>query len=468
MKKIIFFLMVLGTSILYAAPSTTGSSITRASIVETASSAIGQVKYCLAIPGAKRPCPSGNYGKDPTTGYSDCSGFVSWVYSQAGVKIPQGTGGLSQISSYGCQLKKDFQNIQAGDVMYFTGSGGKVGHVVIATGVVKNGQVQVIQNSGGSAGEVNIAFINPGRYNGYYSADCILEKAPKGSYDYSNEILPDTPERAEWNLEIGKIDFQDLSNRIIATITKNFDKFKEGILTIFFYLAVVDFLWALILLLSDELDDNITVIFKKCFKYTFMFWIISSFQIIVQLFWDLFVGIGSVFGSNEIMTSIDSLWSTGMRVEASLITDFYNSGIGNLWSWLYNFNGMFVNTLFWIIAMVLVTVLIIFIIAQAFIIKLEFFFLVSFSVVYYAASVLEPFEFLKEKMLDIILSLGIKLVVLTALVQISLNTILERQMSISKHIDAFEWIGACIILWFLLNRIPKIVIAILNGKSTLN
>ena len=82
-------------------------------------------------------------GSAPQTGF-DCSGFVQFVYSRNGVTLPrtsrqQATAGRSMTT------KLD-GNLRAGDLLFFSQSGGSVDHVAIYAG---NDRILHSSSSGG-------------------------------------------------------------------------------------------------------------------------------------------------------------------------------------------------------------------------------------------------------------------------------------------------------------------------------
>lgn len=89
----------------YSAPSTSGGGL---------SAVLNAGKPFLGMPY--------NWGgKSPSTGF-DCSGFVSWAYSQAGVSIPSST---SLLKTYG--QKVPYSQIQPGDLVFFFSGNSHVG-----------------------------------------------------------------------------------------------------------------------------------------------------------------------------------------------------------------------------------------------------------------------------------------------------------------------------------------------------
>ncbi len=79
------------------------------------------IKFALQYEGV--PYRSGGTSKD---GF-DCSGFCSHVFKSFGMEIPRTSRDQSTVG-----MPVDFENIQAGDLMFFKGSrSGTVGHVAL-------------------------------------------------------------------------------------------------------------------------------------------------------------------------------------------------------------------------------------------------------------------------------------------------------------------------------------------------
>ncbi|WP_226376882.1 C40 family peptidase [Oceanobacillus halotolerans] len=70
----------------------------------------------------------GRTASDIRNGFFDCSGFVSWAYSQAGYSLPAQTGALANVGS---QVSPS--NMQPGDLVFFN-TNGTNGHVGIYVG----------------------------------------------------------------------------------------------------------------------------------------------------------------------------------------------------------------------------------------------------------------------------------------------------------------------------------------------
>lgn len=68
------------------------------------------------------------YGGTTTKGF-DCSGFTQYVFKNVGVDLPRVASSQANIPN-GITVSKD--NIQAGDLLFFSYGGGGIGHVGIA------------------------------------------------------------------------------------------------------------------------------------------------------------------------------------------------------------------------------------------------------------------------------------------------------------------------------------------------
>lgn len=80
-------------------------------------------------------------GTSPERGF-DCSGFVQYVYRKIGYSLPRTT---RQQATVGKKVRRN--NLQPGDLVFFTGSdknSGTVGHVGIVTEINRNGQFYFI------------------------------------------------------------------------------------------------------------------------------------------------------------------------------------------------------------------------------------------------------------------------------------------------------------------------------------
>lgn len=74
-----------------------------------------------------RGAPYRNGGTDPS-GF-DCSGFVSYVFAQHGVKVPRTVGELARVGT-----SVDARAVEPGDLVFFDTAGSGPSHVGIALG----------------------------------------------------------------------------------------------------------------------------------------------------------------------------------------------------------------------------------------------------------------------------------------------------------------------------------------------
>jgi cell wall-associated NlpC family hydrolase len=93
---------------------------------------------------------------NPKIGF-DCSGFVSYVFSNFGFKVPRSSREFS-----GAGKETNLENAKVGDVLIFTGSNSKIrriGHVGIVYSIDENG-IKFIHASSGKAHSVTITELN--------------------------------------------------------------------------------------------------------------------------------------------------------------------------------------------------------------------------------------------------------------------------------------------------------------------
>jgi len=98
---------------------------------------------------------------NPSKGF-DCSGFVNYVFSNFGFKVPRSS---PEFASTGVPVK--LEDAKVGDVLIFTGSNPrvrKIGHVGIIYSI-ENGEIKFIHSSSGKANGVTITDLN-----GYYKS----------------------------------------------------------------------------------------------------------------------------------------------------------------------------------------------------------------------------------------------------------------------------------------------------------
>ncbi|MCX2583625.1 C40 family peptidase [Pedobacter sp. MR22-3] len=119
-----------------------GSSTDSESLIDFAKSMLG-IRYRYAT-------------SNPKIGF-DCSGFVSYVFSNFGFKVPRSSREFS-----GAGTETTLENAKVGDVLIFTGSNSKIrkiGHVGIVYSIDENG-IKFIHASSGKAHSVTITELN--------------------------------------------------------------------------------------------------------------------------------------------------------------------------------------------------------------------------------------------------------------------------------------------------------------------
>lgn len=99
---------------------------------------------------------------NPAKGF-DCSGFVNYVFSNFGFKVPRSS---PEFAKTGTAIK--LADAKVGDVLIFTGSNPKVkriGHVGIIYSIADDGTIKFIHSSSGKAKGVTITDLD-----GYYKS----------------------------------------------------------------------------------------------------------------------------------------------------------------------------------------------------------------------------------------------------------------------------------------------------------
>ncbi len=108
---------------------------------------------------------------NPSKGF-DCSGFVSYVFSNFGIKVPRSS---TEFASTGVPVK--LADAKVGDVLIFTGTNPKIrriGHVGIIYSI-DNGEVKFIHSTSGKANGVTITDFNDYYKSRFMKAVSIVE-----------------------------------------------------------------------------------------------------------------------------------------------------------------------------------------------------------------------------------------------------------------------------------------------------
>ncbi len=108
---------------------------------------------------------------NPNKGF-DCSGFVNYVFSNFGFKVPRSS---PEFATTGKPVK--LEDAKVGDVLIFTGSDPRVrriGHVGIIY-AIDNGEIKFIHSSSGKANGVTITDFNTYYKSRFMKAVSIME-----------------------------------------------------------------------------------------------------------------------------------------------------------------------------------------------------------------------------------------------------------------------------------------------------
>lgn len=108
---------------------------------------------------------------NPARGF-DCSGFVSYVFSNFGFKVPRSS---TEFAHTGVPVK--LENAKVGDVLIFTGTNPRVrriGHVGIIYSI-QNGEIKFIHSTSGKANGVTITNFDAYYRSRYIKAVSIIE-----------------------------------------------------------------------------------------------------------------------------------------------------------------------------------------------------------------------------------------------------------------------------------------------------
>lgn len=121
----------------------------------TSSSAAQLLDFAKSMVGIPYRYASSN----PEKGF-DCSGFVNYVFSNFGFKVPRSS---TEFANAGIPVKLD--QVKVGDVLIFTGTNPKVrriGHVGIIS-AIEDGEIKFIHSTSGKANGVTVS-----EFNSYY------------------------------------------------------------------------------------------------------------------------------------------------------------------------------------------------------------------------------------------------------------------------------------------------------------
>ncbi len=109
---------------------------------------------------------------NPTKGF-DCSGFVNYVFTNFGFKVPRSS---PEFAKTGTPVK--LSEAKVGDVLIFTGSNPKqrrIGHVGIIYSIEEDGKINFIHSSSGKANGVTITPLNDYYKSRFMKAVSIVE-----------------------------------------------------------------------------------------------------------------------------------------------------------------------------------------------------------------------------------------------------------------------------------------------------
>ena len=481
MKKLILLIVLITNFCMFnVSYSEAGNTHTGQDVINAGMPTMGQIKYCIDKDSPSK-CPPPLNGKDINSGYIDCSGFSTWVYGQIGIKLSGGTDAQqAQIKNAGCKMSTDWKNIKAGDLIYYKQTynpknGQKsTGHVVMATGNIINGRPEVIQSSSGGGlgkGGTNKATINPDKYVGYFSAECVIARLPKGSSPpYTGTVgsaVVDEGTATTVTYKGGALGLDAIQKKMIDTLSKNFVKYQNTLLYLLMSILVIEFLRGLLMILLDgnKEDSILTHLTKSAFNIVFAVWVVKSWETILGWVWDLINGLGSAVGGFGTL-SLDHIWDLFMSgIVINIMNTLTGKEYSSFWAWANNFNEMLASSLLWIIFLMAVIALAIIIIAQLFTIKIEFFLLGLVSLLYFVVGQLEPFANFKMKVVSLLVSLGVKFFVLLATVTTTITVVSSLKIiagDVGGALTGIATLSLCLVIIF---HIQTMVQVIINGRG---
>ena len=473
MKKLILLIVLITNFCMFnVSYSEPGNTHTGQDAITAGTPLLGQIKYCLpdSRASARSKCPPGISGKDVNQGYSDCSTFSKWVFGQLGVAIGETTSDQrDKISKAGCAIRKDYNNVKAGDLLYFRPNKKGVGHVAIATGNMINGQIEMIQNSSGEG--TNKSTVSPSKLLGYFSAECVIAKMPKwNSPPYTGTVgsaVVDEGTATTVTYKGGALGLDAIQKKMIDTLSKNFVKYQNTLLYLLMSILVIEFLRGLLMILLDgnKEDSILTHLTKSAFNIVFAVWVVKSWETILGWVWDLINGLGSAVGGFGEL-SLDHIWDLFMSgIVINIINTLTGKEYSSFWAWANNFNEMLASSLLWIIFLMAVIALAIIIIAQLFTIKIEFFLLGLVSLLYFVVGQLEPFANFKMKVVSLLVSLGVKFFVLLATVTTTITVVSSLKIiagDVGGALTGIATLSLCLVIIF---HIQTMVQVIINGRG---
>ncbi len=475
MKHINKIVLLAFFMISFSSFSEKGNNHSPLEMLAIGSQTVGKIKYCMV--GSKNPksfCPTGIDGKDINSGYLDCSGFSKWLFGQVGVNIGDGTvGQQGAISRAGCQMSKNWSTIKAGDLIYWNPTAG-TGHVAIATGNVKNGQIEVLQSSSGEG--TNISYVPTSKLKGYYSYDCVISKMPKWNskpFTGSGGISTIIPE-SNWKYEGGQINFQAMQDDMVNKIKYNYELYLEALLPFMLSFMLIDFLLAMffkVITVNANLETILSILLRKVMFYSIISYIIYFISDFIEILYNASVSLGGMIGFGT-PADMDLLWNKGLIILGNMFKYMAGASFSSIFNWVTP-GGVAKSAgllIMFLIIFFLISGIIIYVICQIFIMKIMFILLLLIGILYLVLGILEPLKQFLSKYISVSIYIFIYSVTVTSISGFIFNELYrifdnpEILINLGDPIESLSIIMQMILLLYLLSKLPKLVISLVEGR----
>lgn len=269
-------------------------------------------------------------------GVHDCGGLVKDVYRAGNITFKQGpaSNGRNSQGMFNSTTRKigkgEINQLKPGDALFFTrsGAGGGIGH----TGIVLenpskkcNGGVLMGHTSSKKkpphtkcldpndktfAGAISYAEMV--RLNGYTPVDDNGQViTPDGSTIIGNSTQPSNPANLSGTYEIS---WDAMAAEYKDMIFQGLGNVMDGFLTLLSLLTAIQIMMITIpYMIGDETVNLLNEVTVIGIKFSFYAYIIKNYESIINMMYNIFSGIGSIFLKDDKLHTLDELFAVSMK-----------------------------------------------------------------------------------------------------------------------------------------------------------
>lgn len=285
-----------------------------------------------------------------------------------------------------------------------------------------------------------------------------------------------------WDYTSGVLSLDIFIDYLLNIIKSNFSIFTNIALSFLAVFTLINILMKLIENYLQGLEFEFLEIIKQLVKFSILYGIISIWFTnrgdfntgILKMVYDTFANLGAKIGGLTQTPSLDGILVFSFEKINVVLKSMSNTMNIKYYTThpkaIVELNSIIPRHIFLLSSIVVILVLAVQMTFQIFVLTIEYYLLGSMSVIYLVGIVFKQTAFLGDKVLQIIISLGMKIAVTFSVFGMCYE-ILEGQVNKIGNlengfniIEQFTFIGTMIVLTYIIKEIPNIALSMLDGN----